>query len=252
MTKNKTIAFTISDNNNLKYYEMLKNSWAKWHPDIELKLYGEEEIKVSGDPMFFYRATPRIGRELLKEYDTVIKIDADSIITADLSHTWEGEFNVGVVQNSNPREMKTYPVGVWDIVPLMYVNCGYVVMKSAPFVEHWWALCNSYHFNNYQFKEQDLLNILVFYGGYAVNFLDHGDKFHGLASKGYWPSIELRDKKLVLPKSEEWPQSGDKEICIIHWAGGYEPGKMNYKTRFKPEVVNYFDSLINEKIKKNP
>src|SRR3990167_9252877 len=104
--KNKIVAFVVADNNNLKYYEMLKNSWAKFHPDIELKLYGETEIKALNDVFFFYRATPAIGRELLKEYDTVIKIDADSIITADLTHTWEGEFNVGVVQNSNPKEAK--------------------------------------------------------------------------------------------------------------------------------------------------
>ena len=247
MTKNKTIAFTISDNNNLKYYEMLKNSWAKWHPDIELKLYGEEEIKVSGDPMFFYRATPRIGRELLKEYDTVIKIDADSIITADLSHTWEGEFNVGVVQNSNPREMKTYPVGVWDIVPLMYVNCGYVVMKSAPFVEHWWALCTSYHFNNYQMKEQDLLNIMVHYCGYPVKYLDSGEKWHGLAVKGYGPKVIFKDGNLILPKDEEWPQSGDKQVCIYHFAGGNDPTKGNYHTIFQPEVVKHLDYLTNEK-----
>ena len=245
--KSKTIAFTIADNNNLKYYEMLKNSWNKFHPDIELKLYGEAEIKSFSDPMFFYRATPIVGKQLLDEgYEIVIKIDADSIVTANLSHTWDSNFDVAVVQNSNPKEAKTYPVAVWDIPPMAYVNCGYVVMKSKGFVNHWLALCMSHHFNNYQMKEQDLLNILVFYGGYNVNFLDSGDTFHGLASKGYWQNIELQDKDLVLPQNMEWPQSGDKDIAIIHFAGGNDPAKGNYRTRFQDDVVKHLDWLVSD------
>lgn len=246
--KNKIIAFTTFDKTNERFWPMLKNSWDKFHKDIELRAYTEEEIKKYNDPFFFYRQKPLIARELLKEYETVVGIDVDSIITGDLSHTWEGEFNVGVVQNSNPLEAKKYPVGVWDIPPMAYVNCGYVVMKTPQFVEHWWALCNSYHFNNYQFKEQDLLNILVHYGGYAVNYLDSGDKWHGLASKQYWQNIELRDKKLILPKADEWPQSGDKEIDIIHFSGGNDPGKGNYRTRFKEDVVKHLDWLTNEEV----
>jgi len=260
----KVVAFSIADRQNLPYFEMLKNSWQKFHPDIELKLYGEEEIKASGDPFFFYRATPLIGRELLKEYDIVVKIDADSIVTGDLSHTWESseDYDVAVVQNSNPKEAKTYPVGVWDINPQIYVNCGYVVMKSKTFVEHWWALCSSYHFNNYQFKEQDFLNILVYYCGYRCRLLDsdgEGNKWHGLISKGYWNQIELKyetkdikgslpGKKLILPKNDEWPRGMDKEIDIIHWAGGNTPDKMNFRIHFKEDMIKHLDWLTsNEK-----
>lgn len=242
----KICAVTIADEANMKFYSMLKNSWDKFHPDIELKLVSGEALKnrLKKDPYLFYRFTPIIGAELLKEgYETVVKIDSDSIITADLTHTWEGTFDVAVVQNSNPREMRTYPVSVWDIPPMAYVNCGYVVMKSKGFVDHWLELCMSGHFNNYQFKEQDLLNILTFYGGYDVKFLDSGDKFHGLACKGYWQNIELRDKKLILPQNGEWPQSGDKEIDIIHFAGGNDPTKGHYGTRFQEDVVKHLDYL---------
>ena len=243
--KNKIIAYTIADDNNLKYYEMLKNSWNKFHSDIELKLIGGDELKTHlvNDPAFFYRATPIIARELLKEYDTVVKIDADSIITGDLSHVWRDDFDVAVVQNSNPKEIKTYPVGVWDINPMAYVNCGFVVMKSKSFVEHWYSLCMSSHFDTYQFKEQDLLNIMVFYCGYDVAFLDSGERWHGLASKGYWNKIVMEDNRLILPQNEDWPQSGDKEICVIHFAGGNDITKGIYRTRFQPDVVKYLDYL---------
>ena len=202
------------------------------------------------------------------------KLDADTVITGNLDHIWEGEFDVAVVNNSNPREDKAYPVRLWNINPLAYVNCGFVVMKSKAFVDHWMGLCYSEHFNSYQFKEQDLLNIMVFYmsqlvsGQYKVRFLDKSDKWHGLISKGYWPNIEYKAKwknnmnmsgakygtvkitqekvgdVLLLRKNEEWPKDEDKIIKVIHWAGGNQPGKMNFKLHFKPDVVKRLEELV--------
>jgi lipopolysaccharide biosynthesis glycosyltransferase len=238
--------FTIADNNNLPYAKMMTNSLKKFHPDAEVIVVGEEQIKAYNDPMFFYRATPIIASELLEQYETVVKLDADQIITGDLSHIWEGKFDVACVNNSNPREYKAYPYTVWNIHPLAYLNAGFVVMKSKKFVDHWKQLCMSDHFNYYQMKEQDLLNIMVWYMNYIydIKLLDSSDKWHGLISKGYWPQIELRETLLVLPKNEEWPVDSDKQIVCLHWAGGNSPDKMNYRTRFKPEVVKYLDKLV--------
>src|SRR5688500_17071644 len=117
--------FTIADKANLQYYEMLKNSLAKFHPEIPLILYDEEKVKSYNDPMFYYRATPIIASELMNEYKTVIKIDADTIITGDLSDAWEGSFDVGCVNNSNPREFQSYPISVLNIHPMAYLNAGF-------------------------------------------------------------------------------------------------------------------------------
>ena len=240
MSKNKIIAFTVADEANEKFYKNLKKSWEKFHPDIELKRYKNRP----NDPHFFYRATPIIAKELMAKYDTVVKIDADSIVTTDLSHTWKGDFDVAVVQNANPREMDKVEVNVWTIHPLQYVNAGYVVMKSKEFVTHWHAQCHLPHFNAYQYKEQDLLNIIVFYGNYTISFLDASDKFHGLASKGYEPHMIVKKDKLILPKMDEWASDGDKEICIIHFAGGNDPQKGNYKTMFSPEATKFIDKIL--------
>lgn len=242
--KNKVVAFTIADNNNLKYAKMLEKSFKKFHPDIPFEIVGEEQIKTTGDPNFFYRATPFVARDLLKKYDTVVKLDADQIITGDLSHTWEGDFDLGVVNNSNPREFKKYPVSVWNIHPLSYVNCGFVVMKSRDWVDHWWKLCASVHFQHYKMREQDLLNIMCFYMPIRVRFLDAGNKWHGLIFKGYEPSIVVRDGKLFLPKNDEWPTDEDKEIVCWHVAGGNVPNKMKYRLHFSEDVVKFIDKLV--------
>lgn len=239
--------FTISDKNNLKYYEMLKNSLSKFTDD-KLILIDEMKIKQLGDPHFYYRATPIIAAGLLRTYDAVAKIDADTIITGNLNHIWEGEFDVAVVKNSNPREDARYPVRLMDIHPYSYVNAGFVVMKSKGFVEQWLKLCMSDHFINYQYREQDLLNIMVFYmsdkfgGQWRIRHLDDEGYFHGLASKGYWPNIVYNGVNLVLPIVDKYPDK-PKEIKAIHWAGG-SIGKMNYKLHFQPEVVKYLDTLV--------
>jgi hypothetical protein len=246
--KNKVIAVSIADANNLKYFEMMKNSLRKWHTEEELPLalIGPEQLKDNPDQQLFYRFTPVIGNQFLNEgFDTVIKLDADQVITGKLNHLWEdADFDVAVVQNSNPKEMAKYPVSVWDIDPLGYVNCGMVVMRSKAFVQHWLKLCFSPHFDRYQMKEQDLLNIMVHYGDYKVKSLDNSSKWHGLIWKGYEIMTELKDGKLILPKNESWPQDEEKEIVCWHVAGGNVPNKMNYNIRFKPDVAKWIDKLV--------
>ena len=254
----KRAYFTISDKNNMKYYEMLRNSLSKFTDD-KLILIDEEKIKQLGDPHFYYRATPIIAAGLLRTYDAVAKIDSDTIVTGNLDHIWEGQWDVAVVKNSNPREDARYPVRLMDIHPMSYVNAGFVVMKSKGFVENWLKLCMSDHFLNFQYREQDLLNFMVFYmsepfgGQWKVRHLDDGDDFHGLASKGYWPNITVvknsktkEVEELVLSNTETTDGYPDKmkTIKAIHFAGGNTPNKANYRLFFKPEVVKYIDTLV--------
>ena len=247
----KRCFYTIADNNNLKYAQMMANSLKKFHPDIEVVLFGEEQVKATNDPHFYYRATPALAKTLFDQgFDEVCKLDADTVITGNLDHIWEEDFDVAVVNNSNPREDKAYPVRLWNINPLAYVNCGFVVMKSKAFVEHWLKLCMSEHFLNFQYREQDMANLLVYYfsvpfgGPYKVKFLDDSSKWHGLIWKGYEPQVILRDNKLILPKNNEWPKDEDKELVCWHVAGGNTPNKLNYRLKFKDEVIKYLDTLV--------
>ena len=145
-------------------------------------------------------------------------------------------------------------VSVWDINPIDYINCGFVVMKSKRFVKHWLKLCTPERATHYQFYEQDFLNILCFYGDYKVRFLDKGknNKWHGLIVKGYTSEINLINKKLILPKGsgaehDIWPEDTDKEIVCYHVAGGIIPNKFaDLDIRFKPEVAEYLKYLIDE------
>ncbi len=246
----KIKVFTIADKDNMVHAEKMINSFHKFHPDMDVKIYNEKDV---GDKVNYYRATPMFGRKLLKDYDLVLKLDADQIITGSLDYIFKGEYDVGVVLNFNRVDQKTYGiVTVFDIEPTAYVNCGLVAMRNKKFVEHWWRLCNSQHFMNLQYREQDLLNVMIHYGDYKINCFDFPDKvenyqaWHGLISKGEYNKMVMRDGKLILPKNEDKYPEVDKEIKVLHSAGGSNEKKVgdSYRLYFSEEVIKYIDGLI--------
>ena len=170
-------------------------------------------------------------------------MDADQIVCAPLNHIWEGDFDIGVVQNSNPREFQSYSYQFMNINPLQYVNNGLVVMKNPEFVDHWLSLCNSPIFTACQMREQDLLNILCLQN-YNIKYLDASHQWHGLISKGFGPSMKVVDNKIVLPKNEEWNKDEDKEIVVIHFGGGNDPNKGKIRLLYPEEVVKKLEEMI--------
>lgn len=244
----KQVIFTVFDQNNAKYFPAFKNSLRKFHSEEELPLvvYTEKDVK---DPINYYRHTPMFAKDLINEYELVISADVDSIFTAPLTDILEKtDYDLGVVFNSNPRQFKQWNVQVWNIPPAAYFNCGLVAMRSKEAVNHWWDLCTKMFFNDYPYKEQDLLNILVHYGNYRVFCFDSGDKFYGLASNSYWNHFELVGDKIILKpvKDEEglWPLN-EKQICVLHFAEGQASlSKGNYRIKCSPSVSAHIDRLI--------
>lgn len=240
----KKVMFTIADQANMPYATKMINSFKKFHPDVDIKIYTEKEV---GDKVNYYRATPMFARELIKDYDVVLKMDADQIVTGNLDYIFNSDYDVASVINFNRVDPSTYGfVKVWDIHPVEYFNCGLVAMKNKDFIEHWWALCNGPHFENYQYREQDLLNIICHYGQYSALNLDapfgNYRSWHGLLSKGEWPKIKLVGDELILPAAKDQYPEHDKTIRVIHWAGG-DGEKMNYRKYFTEDVIKRLDYL---------
>ncbi len=230
--KKPRVIFVPADDNNLPHLVKFQNSLRKFHSEEELPLI-RYDLKEVDDPLKWYKAKPLIARELLDEYEVVIGADADQIVLGDLSDIWQGEFDVATVLND-----PSYPIGVWDIKP--YYNNGLVVFKSKEFAEHWWRLCNTPHFNVYQYREQDLLNILCSdYFNYKVRSLDD-TQVYGEFAKPFLASSFLKDNKVFFPIENK----GELELRIWHSGGGNTPDKGNYRLRFPEEVIKYIEELI--------
>ena len=124
---------------------------------------------------------------------------------------------------------------MWDIKP--YFNNGLNVFKSKDFVNHWSRLCYTPHFNTYQFREQDLLNILCSdYFNYKVRILDLDDKVYGEFAKPVWKEARVEGDKIMVQ---------DKQLMVIHFSGGSNnPAKGNYRIKFQEDVSRFIDSIL--------
>lgn len=265
MSKKPRVAVTIADEDNYWMVEKFTNSLRKFHTEEELPLIvitGDDlKDRLKKDPDFFYRATPILAKELLQEYELVVKFDCDQLITGDLDFVLKSKgWDVGTVINYNRLDAQIYgAITVWDIGINLYFNCGLVAMRSEAFVDEWLRLCMSPHFNNYRMREQDLLNIVCHYFNYKVKCFDMYDQvhdysaWHGLISKSEWQNIRLvkddkakTGRRLVLPRSNDGYVSRQVDVKVLHWAGGKEEKKLHYRTRFNEEVISYLDELTNE------
>ena len=227
----KRAIFVPADNNHLEEFKRFEASLRKFHSEEDLPLLRFDN--PTSDPLFWYRAKPILARELIKEYETVIGMDSDQIVCGDISYIWSESnyFDVGVVMND-----PSYPIGLWDISPQgKYYNNGLVVLRNEKFIEHWYRLCMSRHFGSYQFREQDLLNILCSdYFDYKVKWLEEKD-FYGEQAKPHWPKAKMVGDKIMIE---------NVELKIIHFGGGNIANKGNFQTRFQPDVIGRIEWLI--------
>lgn len=245
----KVIAFIPADKNNLPYAQMLVNSIRKWHSEEELPI----TIIDNPDPKdqaFWYRATPIIAKDLLKEYELALKLDADQICFGPLTEILnDTSYDVGTVLNINRMDPQTYGIiSFQGIAPNEYYNNGLVAIRSKDFVDRWYDLCFSKYFDRLQFREQDILNILAHYGGYKVRCFDNytptSASWWGLVAKGESHRAILRGKDVVIPKGEDGYPDRDTVLKLWHCAGGSGEKKVNYRIHFSEKLIAYIDYLI--------
>lgn len=239
------VVFTVADDNYLPYAKMLERSFKKFHPDIDFIIFGAEDIKRVNHPEPYYANKAFFGKELSeKGYDHIINIDADSIAVGSLDDLFNAPYEVGCVLNNAitiPDPLERQICGLDKTNPIFYVNAGLVASRSSRFWRWWDELNHRHFFQRYQFREQDTLNMIFHYGDLkCVNF-DDSSSIYGLWLNGYWPQVTLDGEELVLPESVLGVK---KSLKVLHWAGGANAPKMNYRTRFIEPVADRIGELV--------
>ena len=186
-----------------EYAKKMRNSLDKFHPDIPHFFMGDEETKdiLKAHPLNKHRMYPIFGAKLAEEYELVIQIDNDCIVTGNLDHIINDKsYEVGGVLNNNlidPKLTVRKKTGeVLDIQPEYYMNAGFIAIRGERPWNWWLKLCSSNFFMNYQFIEQDMLNIMCHYGDLRVKIFDFSKYWHGLVHKGQWHKFILKEDKI--------------------------------------------------------
>jgi len=237
--------------------QQMINSLRKFHSEEELPVIiitGDDlKARLTKDPAFFYRATPVIAKELLEEYELVLKLDADQVVMGSLDFVLNSKgWDVGTVINYNRVDPAMYGlVSVASVPPEEYYNAGFVAMRSKEFVEHWHNMCFTQHFDRLQYREQDLLNILCHYGIWKVKSFDEYDPvyeyaaWHGLLNKGEGLNMKISNGEVILPKGKEDYPTQDVKVKVYHYAGGGNEPK-NHRLYFNEELIKHIDWLISD------
>ena len=236
----------------------MMSSFKKFHPDIPLYMLTEKEINkevqtvVPMAPDYF---SPLLTRTIADDYDLVVHIDTDVIVTDRLDEILEGDYDIAVARNNadqgsagcGPPHNLNGEVDVFK-----YANGGVVASTKKEFWDDWVEL-NQKNFNKYPMHEQDNLNILLKSGKYEVKWLDPVDKplYYNIASaygdvkrwNGHphmhwesWERIEVKDDKLWLD---------GKLIKMLHYAGGDVFPKFDLTKHFTREVAERLKEICN-------
>lgn len=267
--KKSHIFYTVAGNEeNMKYATMMVNSLKKFHPKSPIKIFDAKDLEERGGlKANYFKLTPLIAKELITEYELVIRLDADQIILGDLHYVLEQKYDIGTVLNINRVDPSKYGVvglmsnaphvqtgqSNWLMLPNEYYNCGFVAMRSEDFVNHWWELCNSKYFDRLQYREQDVLNYLTIFGRYTSLCFDHYNEkekyyaWHGLIAKGEESKAILKGKDVVIPMGKDNYPDRDVLFKVWHMAGGSGSPKMNYNIHFSKEVAKHIDYLVSDK-----
>lgn len=216
-----------------KYYhsmgaDKLVKSARYFHPTIPMVMWGDDVINEF--PAKFGFLHPHAIKKAMEEYETVIYIDADSIITGKLTELLEAikePYDIIGVRNNNDlhKAGMDEPFAQPGAGTEHYLNGGMLATSNRAFIDEWIDHNNMYG-SMLAFGEQTTLNALaqkyktymvdgypteVYYGVSAL----YGEKTHWDS----WMDIEVIDKELVL---------NNKKVKVLHHAGGTKMDKLSF------------------------
>lgn len=235
--KEKIIFYTfVSDN----YYEgigtpILINSFKKFHFDIELIVFRQDTINevFKRTSVNFENAKPTFAKLLTDNYDLIVNIDADTIITARLEEILADDYEVGSIVGYSNFCHAT----IENVTPEMYVQAGLVASRNKRFWDIWEEANKGAM--KYHFKENDVLN-LVWYNDIEVSkmkrkIFDINKDYYGCKSLGREKEFCIEDDKLMC--------RGEQVFCYHNARGHYMPKLQFAELGFAPEVIEYLNKI---------
>jgi hypothetical protein len=255
MENKEIIAFTVYDEKNARYAEKLQKSFHYFHPDIPLRMFNDTEVRKAKDPDIFYKQKPYFADKLFREgYKNVLGLDADQIILGSLDYIFKSKgYDVGTVLNFNLLDARNLgPITIQGVHHATeYHNAGLVMMRSHKFVKHWLRLCQSKYFKRFQYREQDLLNILTHFCDYQVKCYDDADDYekyfawHGLLASRSTLNMQMVNGDVYLPAAPDGFPSRDVIVKVWHPAGGQSnTDKLNYRIAFNEDVIEHINKIL--------
>lgn len=241
----KAIAFTyVSDDIAYYFGERVEKSFKYFHPDIDFHILTlDEEESIFGDIQIpkigshFAALSTRYLSKMLEKYETVIKLDADVVITGRLDEFLDKDYDIAGSLNC-----PDVPGIDYQRFP-NYCNLGVTAVKSKAFADEWYKLTYDPDFNakeNLGYLEQGVMNYLAHSGKYKFIVVDKEGPYYNETSRERWQDITTTNKgdKLFI---------GNRQVKALHWAGGGLLSSKYSHPAFPPDVRLFLDKVTGTK-----
>lgn len=234
----KILPVVKTENNMLPLAERCKKSWDYFHPNIPLHIVvledwysyiceihqtpSIEKVKRSNLSMIvglFYS----IQKMMVEGYDLLIYLDADTVITGRCDEMFTENHDISVSRSSNETQV-FFNAGVWASGNLDFIK------------EFYYTRCVSLLEDNTLFSY--IMQYIMHHKTKKVKILDSDDSgvWYNERSRQWWDRLNIIDDKLWTP---------DKQIKILHWAGGSGFGveKRMSCSLFSDEVKQWLNKI---------
>tara|TARA_Y100000310_G_C20700345_1_gene829130 strand:+ start:1441 stop:2262 length:822 start_codon:yes stop_codon:yes gene_type:complete len=236
--------------------DKLVTSFKHFHPDIPFFVFGTNELNQLnakyGGQLTWDNMHPMVTKAVMDMgYELVAHVDADSIVTGEISK-WLQDADVFTVRNNNDKGWASKdnnpPITVNECGADEYMNAGFVASSSKEFIEEWITRnLTELKTGHFFYQEQDILNIMLQEDKYKTRCLDpkNVDRHFGIScldgKEGYWDN--LKDLDIKYEGKDTHLSYNSKTINLIHQAGGHSLPKLVLETLFSPEVAEYLKGI---------
>ena len=212
------------------------NSFKRFHPDIDLvvmrqnvvdKLFPEKGIN-------WYNATPYFAQLLFEDYDLVVKMDVDHVVTGRMMEIFDNvNYDVAGPWNYNDYENST----VENITAEMYIQGGLIASTKKEFWLKWQEMNRDAR--KYKGRENDVLNLVIYKAmpQLKLKIVDREKDYYGCKSLNREKEFYIENDKLMC--------RGEQVLAYHNAKGGVYP-KLDFENMpFTPEVKEWLKQIGN-------
>tara|TARA_B100002019_G_C21220762_1_gene574592 strand:+ start:145 stop:999 length:855 start_codon:yes stop_codon:yes gene_type:complete len=253
----------------------LRNSFKYFHPDVDFFVFDTKmtnEAKEKDPWINRVWMMPPSCMPYIDDYDMVVHIDGDCVVTGPLTELFESDEDIIGVRNNNSFDKASShkgitirhlpPFGNGEFLPVQgFINAGLVASNNKEFWHDWHALNKEAYRIKQEVSpyfhglgdEQDSLNQLFHWGKYSTKIIDAmgtglsyglcntwGEEYDNHWES--WKDLYVKDGALYLDD----PVNGDiMSVKVLHQAGGGLAAELNKK---HGGLRNWFKTVVNEEV----
>ena len=224
------------------------NSFRRFHPGIELKIFDQNDMSTQG--VNYYNAKAVFGRILSEKYDLVVNIDSDHYCMQRFDEILAADYDVACPANFNETDNL---VGIkvssgitgeankcWLVDEVNFLQGGIIASPNKEFWRHF-EYATQQHYQKFHCYENDVLNLVAYLYPYKVKVLDGNCDYRDPAHNCWYGCSIINKEPKAYIENDKIMLEG-KPIKAYHFAHG--SAKRKYSDIFSPEVSEFIKTNI--------